>query len=194
MQIFPRRHSRTWAGAVAIAACALLLSGCVQPDPAITPQLSPSAKPLFASDADALAAATKAYAAYLKMSNQILVDGGSGIDRIEGLASRKALADQRSSAKSFKEKGYTSVGEVSFSNPTLQHFSHSMDGIDAVTIYVCLDVSKLDVVDASGQSAVSATRPDRQAFEVSFDERMEKPKGLVVASTDAWSGVGICGQ
>ncbi|MEO7123640.1 MAG: hypothetical protein ABI400_11100 [Lacisediminihabitans sp.] len=149
-------------------------------------------KPLFASDADALAAATKAYAAYLKASDQLLQAGGSGIERMESLVSGQSLEDERTSAKSFSEKGYRSEGETSFSNPTLQQSSSSPDGIGVVTIYVCVDVSKVDVLDATGQSVVSAARPDRQAFEVSFDKKLNKDGGLLVSSTDAWSGAGVC--
>lgn len=170
----------------------MLLSGCAKPDPVVTPAPASSSKPLFATDEDALAAATKAYAAYLKMSDQILHDGGSGGDAIESLLAGQALLDERASAKTFSEKGYRSSGETTFTNPTLQQLSSSPDGIGVVTIYVCVDVSGVNVVDAAGQSVVSPTRPDKQAFEVTFDKPAGTSTHLLISSTDAWSGDGVC--
>ena len=64
-----------------VAIGALLLSGCLPQQPTATPPPEATAAPIFASDEEALAAATAAYAAYLAMSDQILKDGGKDPDR-----------------------------------------------------------------------------------------------------------------
>jgi outer membrane murein-binding lipoprotein Lpp len=179
------------AGAVALSA--LLLSGCVQPAPVKTPQAHATVKPLFASDADALAAATKALNDYAQMSDQILSEGGAAPARIEQFASRDALAGERRSFKSFREKGYRSVGSSRFSNPVLERVSDSdADTTDVVKIYACLELANVDVVDSSGKSVVSEGRPDRQAFEVGFDLISGSSRQLVVSSTETWTGEGVC--
>ncbi|MCU1637074.1 MAG: hypothetical protein JWQ68_2313, partial [Cryobacterium sp.] len=56
------------------------------------PLQTSSEPPVFATDEDALAAATEAYAAYLSMSDRILMDGGAQPERIREVAT-KPLAD-----------------------------------------------------------------------------------------------------
>jgi hypothetical protein len=149
-------------------------------------------KPLFASDADALAAATKAYAAYLKMSDTILSEGGAGADRIRSFVSGQALRDELSSSESFKSSGWHLVGSTTFDNATFERQTPDASGVGVVTIYACVDLTNVDVLNSSGQSVVSSSRPDRQAFEISFDSTKGDPRGLLVSSTDAWSGGGVC--
>ncbi len=59
-----------------VALAVLLLSGCLPPQTTVTPTPEATAAPVFASDEEALAAATAAYAAYLAMSDQIFAEGG----------------------------------------------------------------------------------------------------------------------
>jgi hypothetical protein len=70
------RMRRIVIGIVAGAAVALALAGCVQPPSRVIPTSTPSAAPVFASDAAALAAAKKAYVAYLAVSDAVANDGG----------------------------------------------------------------------------------------------------------------------
>ena len=54
---------RVVVGIGVVATAVLALTGCVQPPPRVIPTSDPSAAPVFASDAAALAAAKKAYVA-----------------------------------------------------------------------------------------------------------------------------------
>lgn len=58
-----------------------------------------------------------------------------------------------------------------------------------VTVYVCLDVSDVDVVDGTGKSVVTASRPDRQPLEVDIDNVEHV---LKVSRSEAWSGDNFC--
>ncbi|HEX3679638.1 MAG TPA: hypothetical protein VHU90_07950, partial [Galbitalea sp.] len=69
------RNRRIVIGILVAVTAMLVLAGCVQPPPPVIPTSGPSAAPVFASDAAALAAAKKAYLAYLAVSDQILIDG-----------------------------------------------------------------------------------------------------------------------
>lgn len=43
-------------------------------------------------------------------------------------------------------------------------------GSRSVRVVICLDVSDVDVVDASGKSVVAAGRPDRQSYAYTVDK------------------------
>src|SRR5690606_24012229 len=90
--------------AAATVTVAVLLSGCVQQGPEVTPPPEPSTTPIFASDEEALAAATEAYEAYLAMSDLIAQEGGVNPERIESVAVRKALADALEGFSVFREQ------------------------------------------------------------------------------------------
>ena len=66
--------ARVSAAALAVA---LVLVGCVPTTTPASPAPRPSATPVFATEAEALAAATEAYAAYVRVSDQILADGNT---------------------------------------------------------------------------------------------------------------------
>ena len=69
-------------GVATTLALGLALAACSTGGTPLPPAPSPSVTPVFASDEEALAAAKDAYTAYLKVSDQILVDGGANPDRI----------------------------------------------------------------------------------------------------------------
>jgi hypothetical protein len=177
----------------AALAVALLLSGCVPTPtpPSSTPK--PTATPVFASEAEALAAATKAYAAYVRVSDEILADGGKNPERIEAVALGDALQGALSGYSEFRSKNLHSVGVSSIDHVTLQSFSvDSTSGKDIASIYVCLNVSSVEVLNKSGISVVSPTRPPRQPFQVSEDWDSVNRK-LVVSSREPWADGGVCG-
>ena len=177
---------------VAALAVMLLLSGCVPTPASPTPTPKPSTTPVFASEAEALAAATKAYAAYVRVSDEILADGGKNPERIKTVSSGAALKAALSGYREFRTKELRSVGISKVQNVTLQQFSNGPpSGADLVSIYACLDVSSVDVLDKGGVSVVSPERPPRQPFQVS--EGWDTRKGvLVVSSREPWEDGGVC--
>ncbi|MHA6695759.1 hypothetical protein [Homoserinimonas sp. A520] len=176
-------------------AVAMLLSGCVPQDPEITPPPEPTTEPIFASDEEALAAATDAYAAYLAMSDLIAQEGGANPERIQSVAVRDALADAVEGYAVFQENGYRSSGNSQIRSVEFQYYSQAQSEItDIAAVYACLDVTNVDVVDSSGVSVVESSRPDVQLFEVTFDVLTLEPPELIVASRDPWSGDNSCDQ
>ncbi|TFD29046.1 hypothetical protein [Cryobacterium cryoconiti] len=173
---------------------ALSLAGCApEPAPQASETTAPTDAPVFASDAEALAAATEAYAAYLAMSDKILAEGGNDPDRIRAFASQKLAEIEMEGYANFRSKGLKSVGESRFSDLILQDESPSdIAGLGAVTTYLCSDVSQVDVVDTNGVSVVADSRPDFTPFIVSFDLVSRDPVALIVASADVWEGAGVC--
>jgi hypothetical protein len=180
---------------VALSAAALMtvaaLGACTQPSPEPSRSTAPTVKhtPAFASDADALKAATDAYAAYLKMSDTIFSQGGINPERIGPFVSKAMETRESSGYREFEKRGWKSTGTSTFDNVKVQQ----IDSVDRVpiTLYLCLDVSGVDVVDADGQSVVSEERPDRSPVVAVFDLR-EGSRQLVVDSVDPWSGDAVC--
>ena len=185
MRIFPRV---TFAALAAVA----LLSGCVPTSPIVTPEPLPSSTPIFATEDDALAAATAAYAAYVKVSDQIFMEGGANPDRLKSVATGEQLKADVNGYRMAAAKNFHSTGGTTFESAALQQYSRSSDdGQAVVTIYLCEDISKVDVRDASGLSIVSPTRPNRVAYEVVFDEIPGKSNNLLVSHKEPWPG-GSC--
>ncbi|WP_394769005.1 hypothetical protein [Lacisediminihabitans sp.] len=189
-----RNLSRVSLAALAVVA---MLTGCVRSEPIHPPRSTstptPSAEPLFASDAEALAAATAAYAAYLKVSDEILMQGGIHPERIDAVTTKSWADIQAVSFREEHQKGWVSSGGSRYDGMTLQTYdSDATVGSVAVAVYVCVDVSAVDVRDRNGVSVVSSDRPDRAPMEVSFERRNEESQDLLVSEEAPWSGLGTC--
>lgn len=176
-----------------LALAAGLLAGCTHSqadaDPTKPPKPSLTPTPIFTSDADALAAATKVYKSYVRASDDIGHDGGANPNRIAPYVSEEGLKNEvteatRLAAEHARESGYTKINNV-----ILQSHTES-GGTAVVTIYACQDVSEVNVIDASGKSLISPDRADLVAY-VARLETTAKGK-LVVSSNKFWSGGGIC--
>lgn len=170
------------------------LAGCAtEQTPAPTHTAAATDAPVFASDEEALAAATKAYAGFLEMSDRILMDGGSDPGRIKEYASGELATLEMESYSQAKAQGFRSTGGSVYSNMTIQTSNAgSAGGIGVLSVYLCSDVSAVDVFDSGGKSIVSSSRPDRTPFEVSFDIASTSPIKLLVASAEVWNGPGVC--
>jgi hypothetical protein len=169
----------------AVALVAGSLAACTPSAP--TPTRTPIAthSQAFASDADALKAATEAYAAYLKMSDTIAQEGGANPERFAEVADGKALDDALSGVAEYVKKGLHITGSTTFDSVTLQSKSENSS-----VIYVCDDVSTIDVVTTSGQSVVMPDRKPRTPFVVTV-EVGANPIPTVMDRT-LWEGDSYC--
>jgi hypothetical protein len=176
---------------IALAALTLMLTGCVPADPVVTPVPVPSTTPLFATDADALKAAEDAYAAYLKVSDQILRDGGADPERIDAVATGEARTIERSGYVKLRASGEHSQGASTYDSASLEFYDKSASqGDEVVRIYVCQDISKTDIVDSQGLSVIKAGRVVRIPLEVGFETSFSNR--LIVSSDEVWAGKGVC--
>ncbi|GAB3802713.1 hypothetical protein GCM10028798_20500 [Humibacter antri] len=176
--------------AAAIAALlALPLAACTPAQPAPTPSPTSAHTRLFASDAEALKAATDAYAAYLKVTDNVLSEGGADSARLESVASGDALKKVRADTADFKDNNAHTVGTTKFDSVRLAFFEPGAR--QPVAIYVCDDVSNVDVVDSSGKSLVAPDRKARTPWHVTF-VRPANEGHLLVAERALWTGGGFC--
>jgi hypothetical protein len=179
------------AAAAVVLVAALAATACTpQPQPPSTP--APSSTPLFASDEEALAAAEAAYAAYQTTEDLVFAEGGVQGERIQAVAVRDALQAANNGFESFREKGYRASGMTSFDTVKLQDYEPNVqNGEDIVSVYMCLDFTQTDVLDASGKSVVREGRALRQPFEMRFDALPGERK-LVLSSRSPWTDSGQC--
>ncbi|WP_165788010.1 MULTISPECIES: hypothetical protein [Cryobacterium] len=188
---------RRGVGRMASAACVggLLLgaAGCTAAPKPAPPSPTPTITPIFASDEEALAAATEAYAKYLRASDEILMDGGQNPERIREFTSTELAKSEIGGYREAQAQNLRSTGGSAFSNFTIQSVEPGPGTKDVVTAYVCSDVSVVDVLNEAGESVVSADRPDRTPFEITFDLTENSTPRLVVASAAVWKGDGVCG-
>jgi len=146
---------------------------------------------VFASDAEALKAAEAAYAAYLKVSDQVLIDGGAKPERLLAVATEAVYQEELEGFEAETAKGWHGVGSSRLDGASLQQYTPD-DPNNVVTVYLCTDISGLDVLDSSGQSVVSPSRPSRTAFEVSFAVKSVGESDLLVSNKQVWTGGGVC--
>ena len=188
MRIIPRLSGA--ALAVALSAV-LMLTACVPTTTPAGPTPKTSTTPVFANETEALAAATKAYAAYVKVSDEILADGGRNPERINDVATGPQLAADLSGFASARAERVRSVGSTTFESVVLQKYNQARSKSGVVSIYLCEDVSRVDVLNASGISIVTAERPNRVKYQVTFDRSINHLLEILVSSKNRW-GDGGC--
>lgn len=178
----------TTLGLILLLASAL--AACVPDDvPAVPPAPAPSSAPVFESDEEALAAAEEAYGRYEAVTNAAGQTGWADTSKYVDVLVGDALADELDGAKQAVQLGYRQVGDSTHDTVSLQQVQDQGRGTVRIVVYLCSDVSLVDVLDKDGNSVVSASRPDRQSFEV---ELMDVDGELKVGRTDAWSGQSFC--
>lgn len=192
-------HSRaTWSKfLVPAVAFTLLLSGCSSSPapPASVPPATAIDAPVFATDAQAVVAATAAYAAYSDQMAAVYSTPGSDPEEIRTVASR-AFADVLiAEVRQLRESGRHIAGETSFAGVSLQSVDETARaGVGAVVVELCLDVSGADITDATGASIVDQTLPAKTPYLVSFDwQDPADPRTLLVGSQEPLPGTAECG-
>lgn len=151
----------------------------------------PTATPLFASDAEALAAATAAYAAYQRSLDHAFAT--YDIADLALVASNPALAAAKGSVEKYrsesrKQLGVSVVDTVSLVDPS------SVTGASAdepLQIYACLDVSNTDVRDGNDVSILPPGRTQRFPIVASLVWN-KIHHSLVVQQEEEWTGANFC--
>jgi hypothetical protein len=186
-------RSRTGAAALTLVLTAALLAGCVPSATPVIPTATPTATPVFASEAEALAAAEAAYKAYLKVSDEILKDGGKNPERLLSVATQKILDEELPGFAEARKRKWHGTGGTTVSKITVESYSPTAPGgFGVIAVYACVDVSEVGFVDSRGKSVVSPERPDVTAFEATFDYQSSNPAGLILAREDLWQGKSFC--
>lgn len=175
-------------GVPLLLASALVLSGCSAPDaapPAPTRSSTPRATALFASDAEALKAATDAYAAYLRVSDEIAHDGGKNPERIKEVVTGSWAPNELRSSARLAQAGRRMEGLSAFDQVRLQSYVRSV-----ISIYVCADVSGTKFFDAEGADVTPQARKTRLSMVATLSA--VSGSKLLLSEYEPWSGSAFC--
>jgi len=175
-----------------MTALVLALVGCVPTGGHQSASPTPSATPVFASDAEALAAAEKAYAAYERAVDGALQSRSP--DGLELVATNDALRAALSSVDAFLKAGRFQRGSSHISSVSAADLSALTEPgrADApAQIYGCLDVSDVQVVDSTGANLSSS---GRQTIFPTLVSLVWSPgtKRLLVSEESVWDGKNFC--
>ncbi|TFD52221.1 hypothetical protein E3T55_06315 [Cryobacterium frigoriphilum] len=148
---------------------------------------------MFASNEEALAAATEAYAAYEEIFTIVAAEGGINPERMKPVTSgiyEKGLLQEM---EDIRAKGLRAIGEATFDGVRLQRVDEmAPGGVGVVVVYLCSDVSQVDVLDANSVSQVAPARNPRTALEVGFNWEPGADGVITVGSRTVWNGGGVC--
>lgn len=148
-----------------------------------------AAEPLFASDEEALAAAVAAYEEYAAVVDALLA-------RQEPPWTLRNVADEElaqvteAEVQQFLSEGYTATAPRDIPATQLQSRLAEPNGSELIVLYICEDLTNVDVVDASGESAIGERSNPRTEIEVAV--RVDATLRTTVAERTVWSGSGIC--
>lgn len=123
-----------------------------------------SASPTSSSDA-ATAYATAAMTDYYAVLDGLRADPTSDLKKLETVAIGAQLNAvqtlvQRQRDEGQRQTGTTAISQLKVQSVTLDNSDPDAGKVPTVFIDVCWDVTKVDVLDKSGESIVSPNRPD----------------------------------
>lgn len=182
----PRSASVVIAALVATALMTATLTGCGPAAPTPTP--TPTG---FASEEEAFAAAEATYRAYVDALNQVDLSDPTTFEEVYRWTTGDANAAVRESFSQMHADNWSVSGDsiVTLVEPSPTRTSKGI----APVLAVCVDVSGVDVANASGVSQVEATRNDIQALTVTLTTSEKAPTGLLIESFEGRKGAPECG-
>ncbi|BAU31882.1 hypothetical protein [Microcella alkaliphila] len=148
-----------------------------------------AAEPLFASDEEALAAAVAAYEEYAAVVDALLARDAP-TTQLREVAEIKIAESTEAEIEEFLGGGYTATAPREISASQLQGRISEEDGSELVVLYVCEDLTNVDVVDEAGESVVGERTNPRTEIEVVI--RVKPDFEGVVTEREVWNGSGIC--
>jgi hypothetical protein len=187
------RTRRNVVGLVIAGVIALALTGCVRPPPHVIPTSESSSKPVFATDAAALAAAKKAYAAYLAVSDEVAHDGGQRPDRFASVVTKGWLPKEVAAAGALATSKRTQRGSTKAADVTLQQGTQR-GNVVLISIYVCLDLSQVQYVDVGTGLNPSPLSTSLVPVEVDLTSSSSSASKLLVERNTPWQGSDFCPQ
>ena len=175
----------------ALTLAALTLSGCSGPPAPPPAPPSPTATQVFASDDEALAAATEAYAAYRAAIDKVAGAGGVDSAPIKPFLTDKYIVEMVEDVRLFQTNGYRTTGETTFDSVRLQSIVDN--GIAAeVVVYLCSDTSAILLFDGSGTDVTVPGRQSRTPLEILLSSSTEDPQTLQIGGSELWTGENFC--
>lgn len=137
-----------------------------------TTSSTPTPTKSLTPDEQDLRSAEEAITAYWKVIDEAASNPNQSLNVLATVARSQALAQWQTTLSEYKTKQWKQVG-LSLVRDAAAVAENGKD----FTVRACLDVSTLDVVDASGRSVVVADRPARQQYTYTVEKA---PEGFFV--------------
>lgn len=171
--------------AAAVIGLAAILAGCA---PTAT---APQPTPTFSSDAEAFAAAEATYREYVKALNAVDLSDPETFEGVYAWTTGDANAGEREAltrmhADGWVVDGATAIALIEPSGPVVRNDAKNIE------LAICLDISAVTVVDASGRSVVEDARPDVQSMSITLIPGESSPTRLLISSIDGREGEPLC--
>lgn len=176
-----RMLRRVVAGSLACLLGAVALAGCAPTDP---PVATPTSTSIFASEEEALAAATDVYQQYNAAFDEALAKGGADMSGLRGLVTEAHLAELEKPG-TIDTNGWHTEGTSSFEVKSVDSYSPG-EAETAIAVNVCRNLSAVQVVDSNGADVTPADWPDFVPLVVTFVSSDSESTSLVVSKVDSW--------
>lgn len=190
--LYSRQMRKAHTLAAVVVAATFLLGGCAPSESAVVPPSEPAVEPVFASDEEALAAATEAYRAYHSLINQIAQDGGQAAERISPVVTDSWLPNELDGFRSLQKSNNRLEGEMTVGETTLQQYISEPGGVTVVTIYACLVPKGVRLVDVEGNDVSPQGLSTSLPREATFESDGLNPAVLLLANDETWPGGSGC--
>jgi hypothetical protein len=165
---------KSWAtGAVVLAAVASCSNGSADPaDPSTSLTTAASSPPTHTSSVQptapsevASASASETVRRYVATIDEIAQNPTADLKKLDGVATGSELVAERTFLKGQHGRGERQVGNTAITQLKIQSVNlgnadPAAGEVPTVLVDVCWDVSKVDVLDKSGRSIVTSSRPD----------------------------------
>ncbi|MBG6240087.1 hypothetical protein IWX78_003078 [Mycetocola sp. CAN_C7] len=161
---------------------ALVLSGCATTTP---PTPTPTDTSIFASEEEALAAATDVYQQYNAAFDEALATGGGDMSALGELTTPEHL-EELAEPGMIDENGWHTDGSSSFEIIEVASFESSADGIE-ISLNLCRDLSAVRILDSSDSDVTPDDWPQLVGLNVRFRESQDAGTPLVVSKVNSWS-------
>lgn len=148
------------------------LAGC-----SATPTPTPTTTPAFASEEEAFAAAEETFTRYAAATNATDLSDPDSFEAVFDWLVADALAAARENYSQFYALEITRSGTSEFDSFTIAQYAPAI-----LTAHLCLDVTKVELINSDGSSAVPEDREPRQAIEVELVPA-RTATGLAISST-----------
>ena len=189
----PRRRQLRELGVCSLTlVVAVMLGACTQPTPKPIPSAPSVVEPVFASDAEALAAAEAGYLAYQNMWSTVAQAGGSDPDRILPFVSPKFHDETLAELQKFLDRSVHSSGSLSFRDMNLQNYKDLSVGNAEVVAYACIDFSLARILDSDGADITPADRAEILPAQITMVSDPDSPQLLVYGGDEKWAGEDFC--
>ena len=177
--------------ALPLALLAGALSACTESTR--IPPAEPTAEvaPLFATDEEALEAATAAYEEYLVASSAASSDPVSEPVNVIPLVTEQYLEEFKASLAQLNQEGLRTSGSIRLASASLQQQFRDASSTTVIA-YVCLDVSGARVVADDGSDRTPSERDTSVGLEVVFVTTATTGRTLLIDSSQAWAGGEQC--